>query len=283
MTPTPASYLFRLAAHVLLGTTSIIGLAHAQAPFDHDYSTYATLLTRHASAAGVDYAGLLARRNELDVVVRQFDAVDGDTFATWSREQQLAFWINAYNVFTVQAVVDHYPIHGSWFSWYPRSSIRQIDGVWDRLTWRAAGRQVTLDQIEHEILRPTFTEPRVHFAINCASISCPPLRHEPYRAAELDEQLEDSARRYLGSPEGLQLDGETLRVTSILDWYGDDFVVSYASLTPGDRPDRERAILGAVVRHGPPAAAALARSGSARLRFVRYNWSLNDTEPTPSR
>jgi hypothetical protein len=93
----------------------------------------------------------------------------------WSRAQQMAFWINAYNAFTLRAIVDHYPIEGSRFSLHPRNSIRQIDGVWTSLAWKAAGRTVTLDDIEHRILRPTFREPLVHFAVNCASVSCPPL------------------------------------------------------------------------------------------------------------
>lgn len=276
-------YICRRVGRAVIGATCVFALLSAQEPFDHSYADYAALLERHVSGARVDYGRLLAQRGQLDDVVRHFDAVDAGTLESWPREEQLAFWINAYNVFTLKAIVDHYPIQGSWFSWYPRSSIRQIDGVWDQLPWRAAGRRVTLDQIEHEILRPTFAEPRIHFAINCASISCPPLWLEPYRADQLDAQLEDAARRYLASPEGLQLDGETLRVTSILDWYGDDFVSSYAELTPGDRPDRDRAILGAVARHGPPAAASLARSGSARLRFLPYNWSLNDVTPATAR
>ncbi len=89
----------------------------------------------------------------------------------------------------------------------PRNSIRQIDGVWDDLTWRAAGRTVTLDDIEHVILRPTFKEPRIHFAINCASVSCPPLRSEPYAAVRLEDQLEDSSREFLASELAVRVDG----------------------------------------------------------------------------
>jgi hypothetical protein len=187
----------------------------------------------------------------------------------------MAFWINAYNLFTLRAIVDHYPIHGSWFSLAPRNSIRQIDGVWTTLKWRAAGRDVTLDQIEHGILRPEFADARVHMAVNCASKSCPPLRAEPYAAADLDRQLDDAARRYLASPAGTRVDGGRLRVSRIFEWYGDDFVQRYAPMHPGSGRATDRAIRGFVEAYGPPEAAAAARSGIA-IGFLDYDWSLND-------
>ncbi len=115
--------------------------------------------------------------------------------------------------------------------------------------------------------------------MNCASVSCPPLAAEPYRADTLGAQLDAAARRYLASPEGLRLDGNTLRVSSIFKWYGEDFVAEYSPIVPGTRPQVERAILGAVVRYGPPAAAARARDGGAGIAFLDYDWSLNETEP----
>ena len=127
---------------------------------------------------------------------------------------------------------------------------------------------MTLDDIEHQILRRELKEPRIHFAINCASVSCPPLPPEPYRAETLDAQLDEAARRYLASPEGLRVDGDTLRVSRILDWYGEDFVERFASLAPEGRDENERAVRGVVIRFGPPEAAALARKPSARIRFL---------------
>src|SRR4029077_12604088 len=121
----------------------------------------------------------------------------------------------------------HYPIQSGWLSvlpklWFqvPANSIRQIDGVWTTAAWRAAGRTLTLDDIEHKILRPEFKEPRVHFAINCASVGCPPLAADPYRAGTLDAQLDAAARRYLASAQGLRVQGDTLLVSKILEWYG---------------------------------------------------------------
>jgi hypothetical protein len=246
--------------------------------FDHDYTGYAAVLHDHLRGNRVDYAALRRGRAALDVVVAQFAEPGRDEADGWSRDQRLAFWINAYNLFTLRAIVDHYPISSATFTLQPRNSIRQIDGVWTALTWKAAGRAVTLDDIEHKILRPEFKEPRVHFAINCASVGCPPLAADPYRPATLDAQLDAAARRYLASERGLKVEGATLRVTKILEWYGEDFVARFAPEAAA-APDRiERAVRGVVARFGPPAAADLARKPSTRIRFLDYDWSLNDVE-----
>ena len=265
---------------VLVTAALLVGPAQplrAQGAFDHDYRAYASVLRRHLRDGRVDYAGLKAGRQDLDAVVRAFGDVSDPEVQAWSRPQQIAFWINAYNVFTLRAIVDHYPIEGSRFSLQPRNSIRQIDGVWTTLTWKAAGRTVTLDDIEHRILRPTFREPLVHFAVNCASVSCPPLAPEPYRAATLDAQLHAAARRFLASPLGLTVRGTRLSVSSIFKWYGEDFVERYGSAVARAGSPVDRAILGVVAMFGPAEAKALAESGKASVAFLSYDWSLNDT------
>jgi len=150
--------------------------------------------------------------------------------------------------------------------------------VWTDLKWQAAGRTVTLDDIEHAVLRPTFKDARIHFAVNCASISCPPLAAEPYRPATLDAQLDAAARVFLASSEGVRVDGDTLRVSSIFKWYGDDFTGPYAPVVPGSRDAGERGILGVIAKYGPSAAAELARSGRPAIRYLSYDWSLNDIQ-----
>jgi len=246
--------------------------------FDHDYGAYADVLRRHVRFPRVNYGALKVDGTLLDRVVREFDASTARGESGWTREQRMAFWINAYNAFTLRAIVDHYPIKPGWLTLYPRNSIRQIDGVWSDLKWQAAGRTVTLDDIEHRILRPTFKDARIHFAVNCASVSCPPLAAEPYRADTLDAQLDEAGRRFLASSEGVRVESGTLRVSSIFKWYGDDFVERYASLVPGSRDARERAILGAIVKYGRPAAAELARTGRAAIGYLSYDWALNDVE-----
>ena len=296
----------RILARVLtVAIASTLALVTSDAAgFDHDYAQYAQVLREYLRPPRVDYAALKKGRAGLDAAVAAFGGPTADGGQTgvrhpsdpcpdprltpafgertpegergWTREQRLAFWINAYNAFTLSVIVDHYPIHTPWFTLSPRNSIRQIDGVWTKIEWRAAGRSLTLDDIEHRILRPDFKEPRVHFALNCASVGCPPLAAEPYRAATLDAQLDLAARRYLASEQGLRIERETLRVSRILEWYGEDFVARFAPDAVG-KPDRvEQAIRGVVVRFGPPAAADLARTPSARVRFIGYDWSLND-------
>ena len=243
------------------------------AGFDHEYAAYAQMLRRYVRPPRVDYAALVQGRAALDAAVTTFAGPAQADEQRWTREQRLAFWINAYNAFTLRAIVDHYPIQSSWLTRLPHfgfqapgNSIRQIDGVWTKAAWRAAGRTLSLDDIEHKILRPEFKEPRVHFAINCASVGCPPLAAVPYRAAEIDAQLDAAAKRYLASPQGLRVDGGTLRVSRILEWYGEDFVARFGK-------DPARAV---VAQFGPAAAAALARKDSTAVRFLDYDWSLND-------
>ncbi len=248
----------------------------AVASFDHNYRAYATLLRAHVEGRGVNYRKLKTNRAALDAVALDLGAIDKATQEGWTREQRLAFWINAYNVFTLRAVVDHYPIQGSWFSIYPRNSIRQIDGVWTRLKWRAAGAELTLDQIEHDILRPVFKQPLVHFALSCGSVSCPALAAEPYVADRLLTQLGDATRGYLASERGLRAGGDRLDVSSLFSWYADDFVAEYARVVPGTRSEQERAVLGVVVRFGPAAPSALARTPGVRLDYLDYDWSLNE-------
>ncbi len=245
--------------------------------FDHSFAVYATVLKQYAGDTGVDYARLKQDRGSLDRAVAELDSPAARGEAGWSRERRLAFWINAYNLLTLRAIVDHYPIQSAWFTLLPRNSIRQIDGVWTRLTWQVAGRPVTLDDIEHKILRPVFKDARVHFAINCASVSCPPLSIEPYRDQALDSQLDAAARRYLGSPDGLRLDGDTMRVSSILDWYGEDFVPRYAPLIAGELSAKDKAILGVISTFGSGDAASRAARGNSRIVFLKYDWSLNDS------
>ncbi len=267
---------------LLCATTVAVALAiapssAAQTPpaFDHGYGAYRDVLTRFVRDARVDYRALVADRATLDRAIGEIARVSQSDEARWAREDRLAFWINAYNLFTLRSIVDHYPIHGSLFTLYPRNSIRQIDGVWAAHRWPAAARSVTLDEIEHEILRPIFRDPRVHVAVNCASKSCPPLRFEPYIGNDIDRQLDDAARRFLASDQGVKLSAGRLMVSSIFKWYGDDFIPAYAAGGTSDA-----AIRAFIVRYGPPAAAAAAKT-STPLRFLSYDWSLNDVGRQP--
>lgn len=263
---------------VALVTLAIGGVSVAgQTVFDHAYRGYGPALGAHVAGARVDYARLQANRAGLDQAVAAFGAVARPDERSWTRAERMAFWINAYNAFMLRSIIDHYPIRGSWPSFYPKNSIRQIDGVFTGRKWSAAGRSLTLDDIEHEVLRREFQDPRIHFAINCASIGCPPLAAEPYVAARLDAQLDAAATRYLASDRRLVLDRGTLRLSKIFKWFGGDFEARFTAAGPAGRSDTDRALLAVVAKYGPPAAQDAARRPGARLAYLDYDWSLNDT------
>jgi len=151
----------RLCLAALLLAPASVALPAASELFDQGYADYARLLARHVQGSGVAYAALKADRGALEQVIAQFDAPAAREEAGWAREQRMAFWINAYNAFTLRAIVDAYPIQPRWFTRQPRNSIRQIPDVWTTQRWRAAGRAVSLDDIEHQVLRPGFKDARI--------------------------------------------------------------------------------------------------------------------------
>ncbi len=275
MSARSSRFTAHLAGAALLAMTAV-ALPSAQPRFDHAYKAYGRVLDAHLRDGYVNYEALAADRSALDEAAAAFNAPDTRAISTWPRAAQKAFWINAYNVFTLQAVVDHYPTQRRPFSLHPDSSIRQIQGVWDQLTWKAAGRTVTLDEIKREILLPEFQDPMVHFALNCASVSCPVLRRVPYTAGGLDAQLEEAARAFLAAPRGLETSGGLIRVARLFRRHADDFVDRFADSGPSRGTPTERAILGVVATYGPEDVAAVIRTARVRLAFLPHDWSLND-------
>ena len=179
----------------------------------------------------------------------------------WTREQRLAFWINAYNAFTIRLVLDHYPL----------SSIRSI-GFLPLAAFRTkfiplgAGRtRMSLNDIENKILRQQFQDARIHFAIVCASKSCPTLRSEAYRSSALDQQLDEAARAFLDDPSKNRWEpvSRTLYLSSIFTWFRDDFEREAKTLP---------AFVGRYLRQSDRAALD---SGNVRVVFLDYDWSLN--------
>lgn len=207
---------------LLLLVLAWLGGARAELPPLDDY---AGLLADHVQAgevdglrvALVDYPGL-AQDARLARAVAAFEAFSLTRLA--SEAETLAFYLNAYNLFTLRLVAEHQPLAdvrdlGHW--WRP---------VWKQTVGRLGGREVSLDDIEHGVLRPR-GEPRVHFALVCASLSCPDLRREPYRAETLDAQLDAQARDFLANPgKGLARDVERARVSRIFDWFEADFAAA---------------------------------------------------------
>lgn len=176
--------------------------------------------------------------------------------------EQQALLINAYNALTVKLIVEQER---------RPSSIRDLKDPWGTRRWTVGGHTVSLDDLEHGLLRPLFKDPRLHFALNCASVGCPPMVDEPFTAADLDAQLDAAARETLARRDWLRVDGNTLHVTKLLDWYGSDF--TDAGWSP--RADTHAAWL---ATFGPPHVrdAVDAAGGDPRIVFVPYDWSLND-------
>ncbi|MGE0431879.1 MAG: DUF547 domain-containing protein [Planctomycetota bacterium] len=215
-----------------------------------------SLLRAYVIDGVVDYRCLAAHRDQLS---RALDTYADTDAATLSRDEQLAFWINAYNAATLEVILRHYP---------QIDSIRELGGglgPWKSVTFRLGGRDaITLDEIEHGILRK-MNEPRIHFAIVCASKGCPPLRSEAFVASRLDAQLDDQARRLLSDPaRGATFDRErnVLKVTKILEWFGDDF-----GADPAARIERIRPWLHDELRTVVPA--------DVTLEYLDWDWSLN--------
>lgn len=208
---------FSILWGILLMTLASIPV-HAEEP---DWSAYRTVLNhvKPGSKNGVklmlvDYPAVRAN-GSLDKTCQALAAFDPKRLST--REERLAFYINAYNILALKMVADHWPI----------SSIKDIGSlfkpVWDRPAGQLGGRTVTLGEIEHAVLRP-MGDPRIHLAIVCASVSCPDLRDEPYTAAKLRQQLDDQARRFLSDPiKGLTVGRDRIKISKIFDWFEEDF------------------------------------------------------------
>ncbi|MEC9346143.1 MAG: DUF547 domain-containing protein [Pseudomonadota bacterium] len=188
-----------------------------------DHALLDMVLERHVSRgvdgiARVDYRALRTGRQPLDAYVARCAGVAVDGL---NRNEQAAFWINLYNALTLRCVIDHWPV----------DSIRDIDispglfadGPWDARLIVVAGERLSLNDIEHRILRPLWREPRMHYALNCASLGCPDLRAGAWRGADLERQLDEQARAFVNHPRGARVEDGRLRVSSIYDWFREDF------------------------------------------------------------
>jgi hypothetical protein len=242
--------------------------------FDHSHREFDHLLKKFVANGLVDYRGLQAEADLLCRYTGSLAGVEQSTVQGWSPDRQLAFWINAYNALTIQTIVRRYPIRSRSLVglFFPRNSILQIAGVWNRLNFAVGRRTLTLGEIEHEILRKNFEEPRIHFAIVCASSSCPRLRHEAYRFDILQDQLHDQAVQFINDPiRGVRFDAEKnrLHVSKIFKWFKEDFESHQATGNP----------IIAYIRpylNNNSITEALAKNRDIRLSYLPYDWSLNE-------
>ena len=229
-----------------------------------DHSVWAQLLESHVVRAAdginrVAYAGFSAADSAA------LDQYLGDLAATpisrFDRPEQMAYWINLYNALTLRVVLDHYPV----------DSIRDIDispglfsdGPWGKKLIEVEGEAVSLDDIEHRILRPIWRDPRVHYAVNCASLGCPNLALEPYLGATIDAQLDAAARDFVNSGRAVQFEGMDLVVSSIYDWFQEDF------------GSNDQDVIDHLMTYAEP-KLDMTLEGFSTIDDDRYDWALND-------
>lgn len=212
-----------------------------------DHSALDGLLSRHVHGYSVDYDGIAAEQETLDSYIR---AVGEAPFDALGRDEKLALLINAYNAFTIRLILDHQPV----------SSIKDIPAAerWDAERWTIGGASTSLTALEHEEIRAKFTEPRTHFAINCASVGCPPLRPEAYVGARLEEQLADQTRIMHNDERWVRIDGDTVYLTPLYLWFKSDFeqvAGTSVAFAARSRPELE--------------------TGDYNVEWLDYDWSLN--------
>ncbi|MDI9355443.1 MAG: DUF547 domain-containing protein [Chitinophagaceae bacterium] len=212
-------YTFALALFELCGSFQQIPQQENTKPISHEQ--YNSLLLKYVDTEGwVDYDGLKKQRDILKNYINSIQKnPPNDTH--WSKNEQLAYWINAYNAITLDIVLDYYPIEsikdiGSIIK------IPLINTAWD-IPIKIGNQEITLNFIEHSILRKKFQEPRIHFAINCASYSCPALRNEAFIAATLETQLQEQAVSFINDPKRNKINKTEAQISELFQWFAEDF------------------------------------------------------------
>lgn len=239
-----------------------------------DHSAWTALLAKYVRAGNdgvnrVAYGAFKAEGHQaLKGYIGQLEKVD---LSKLSKQEQFAFWANLYNAKTIDVVLDHYPVEsiknitigGGLFE--ALKSTVGAGGPWKAKIMTVSGKRLSLDDIEHGILRPIFNDPRVHYAVNCASIGCPNLRTEAFAGATLNVALDAAARDYVNHPRGITVSGGTVKASSIYSWFAGDF--------GGDA----KGVLAHVRKYSSPALKSKLE-GVKSISEYGYDWSLNDTK-----
>lgn len=240
--------------------TVLILLCESSWAFDHDYGLWAKLLTSFGSTVEnqtyYDYQAQKADQKALDLFIRELESITRAEYEDFSKNQKLSFLINSYNVYTIKLIVVHYPI----------KSIKDIGtfftSPWKRRDFMLFKKKVSLDDIEHKMLRVWFKEPRIHFAVVCASLSCPNLALRPYTEKGLNSLLDEQARAFIGDPAKNSLEKNNLRLSNLFKWYGSDFenYLKYVAT----RITRDKALQRKI------------STGKIRRLWKTYDWNLNE-------
>lgn len=234
--------------------SSTLGMAGTTPP---SHQIWDQLVKTHVKSNGmVDYKGFIREKAKLESYLKLLSENAPDR-KTWSKNQQLAYWINAYNAFTVKLIVDNYPTK-SIRDLGPKLKIPLIKDVWHYKFFKIGGAESSLDEIEHSILRKEFDEPRIHFAINCASVSCPPLLNEAFVAEKLESQLQKVAVAFINDPTRNKITPDAAQISSIFSWFQGDFtkkgsLIDFLNLY-----------------------SKVKIKSNAKISHLDYNWNLNE-------
>jgi hypothetical protein len=274
----PNFYRRQLLAFATVAALAITFTTPARAQsFDHSHAAWTTLLKKHVvlldggKASQLRYAGMQADHAALKAYLAQLSAVSAATFDGYSKPQQMAFLINAYNAYTVELILTKYP---------KLDSIRELGNMitkaWDIKNIPLLGTTLTLDNIEHNNLRANgrYDDPRIHFAVNCASIGCPMLREEAFVAERLEAQLEEQALRFMSDRSRNRFNAASgkLEVSKIFDWYGGDFKLGHKGIAslPAFAAKYANQLADA------PADRERIKAKDFSVNFLDYDWKLND-------
>jgi len=249
------------AAYLLISASACSGQSYkvnsASKPVTHEI--WDGLLKKHVSKNGdVNYKGFIADSAKLNNYLEVLSKHHPNE-KNWSREEQMAYWINAYNAFTIKLIVQNYPVKSIKDI---KNGIPFVNTVWDIKFIKIEGQEYDLNNIEHSILRPKFEDPRIHFAVNCASVSCPNLLNEAFTAKRLNEQLDGAARSFLADKSKNKFDSTSkAQVSKIFSWFKGDFT------------KKDKSLVDFLNRYAPVKLTA-----KAEIAYLDYDWNLNDVK-----
>ncbi|WP_166369635.1 DUF547 domain-containing protein [Psychromonas sp. SA13A] len=275
-TTNKVSALVRFTLGAALLSSSMLSNVYADTSTNL-HASWTELLEQNTSpinkghSTAVDYAAFKSQESELQVYLDKLSEVSRADFDAWSKEKQLAFLINAYNAWTVEFILTEYP---------DLESIKDLGSLfsspWDKKFIPLLGKKISLNNIEHDLIRGSdrYNDPRIHFAVNCASIGCPALREEAYTADNLEQQLTQQTERFLTDTSRNYIKGDSFYLSSIFKWYGDDFEVGFR----GTKSIQSFIGLYAEALTLNTQQALTLKNQDFNVKFLDYNWKLNATK-----
>jgi len=276
-TTNKVSALVRLTLGAAILSSSLISHVYAETEAKNLHADWTELLEQNVTAidsghsTAVNYAGFKNQESALQTYLKRLSNTSRVTFDAWPKEKQLAFLINAYNAWTVDFILTEYP---------DLESIKDLGSLfsspWDKEFIPLLGKKISLNDIEHGLIRGSdrYNDPRIHFAVNCASIGCPALREEAYTADKLEQQLTQQTERFLTDTSRNYIKGDTYYMSSIFKWYGEDFEKGFR----GTQSIQSFIGLYADALTLNVQQALTLKNQDFNVKFLDYNWKLNATK-----